>query len=245
MVVDRLLGSTAYALAVSTFLLIHGACHDGWSWDAVATVLVGAGHDAIAPDLPCDDLRAGLEEYAVVGAHPVRDAGGDLVVVGHSLGALTAGVIASRLAVRRLVFVAGIIGAPGKSLQDLEGVDADRDVRLQEGDTETDAQGRFRFTEAGARRALYHDCRPDVAREACSHLRFQRSLWAEVAPFDRWPDVEIDSIVCRADRLVNPDWSRRTSRERLRVEPTELDGGHSPMLSRPVELAEILLAGLR
>ncbi len=227
---------------MSTFLLLHGACHGGWCWDDVGAHLAGAGHRVVAPDLPCDDLGAGLDQYAAVADLAVGDAGDDLVVVGHSLGALTAAVVASRRPVRRLVFVAGIIGAPGKSLQDLAEVDTDRDGALAEGDIEMDAEGRFRFTAAGAARALYHDCPADVAAGAARRLRFQRSMWTEKAPFDAWPDVEIASVLCRDDRVVHPAWTRRTSVERLGVEPIELDGGHSPMLSRPAELAEVLLS---
>ena len=55
-----------------------------------------------------------------------------------------------------------------------------------------------------------------------------------------WPDVERSSIVCRADRAINPDWVRSAARERLGVEPVEIDGAHSPFLTRPAELAQIL-----
>ena len=48
------------------------------------------------------------------------------------------------------------------------------------------------------------------------------------------------SIVCRDDRAINPDWVRTAARERLGVEAIELDGGHSPFLTRPGELAEVL-----
>jgi len=50
------------------------------------------------------------------------------------------------------------------------------------------------------------------------------------------------SIVCRDDRCINPEWSRRVALEELRVDPIELDADHSPFLSSPVELAETLLA---
>ena len=43
-----------------------------------------------------------------------------------------------------------------------------------------------------------------------------------------------------SERVIDPAWSRRMSRELLGVEPVELDGGHSPFLSRPAELASVL-----
>ena len=60
-------------------------------------------------------------------------------------------------------------------------------------------------------------------------------------PLDGVPAVERTSILCRNERSIRPDWSRRMSRELLGVEAVELEGGHSPFLSRPRELAEVLL----
>ena len=226
------------------FLLLHGACHGGWCWSDVVPLLRAAGHQATAPDLPCDDLTAGLDEYA---ATAVASLGGErtgVVVVGHSLGALVAPVVAHRLGARRMVMLAGIIGAPGASLESLATVDADRDLPSVDDDFQSDAHGRFRFSPGGARRLLYHDCPPAVAEAAIGRLRFQRSMWREVADFRSWPDTEIVSITCAEDRVVNPAWSNRVARERLGVEPLLLSGGHSPFLARPGELAELLVAGL-
>ena len=91
---------------------------------------------------------------------------------------------------------------------------------------------------------LYHDCAPEAADAAITRLRFQRSMWTEVADFDAWPDVETVSITCAEDRIVNPTWSNRVARERLGVEALELPGGHSPFLARPDALADLLAAGL-
>ncbi len=54
------------------FLLLHGACHGGWCWDPVATVLDAAGHRTTAPDLPCESLDAGLTESAAAAVAALR-----------------------------------------------------------------------------------------------------------------------------------------------------------------------------
>lgn len=226
------------------FLLLHGACHGGWCWDGVAQILRAAGHRTTAPDLPCSDLSAGLEATADAAVASLLDDHDDVVVVAHSLAALIAPLVVNRVQARRMVILAGIVGAPRASLESLAAEDADRDGPLGEADLEYDAEGRFRFSPAGARRVLYHDCPAEVAASAIARLRFQRSMWTDVAPFDTWPDVETVSIICAADRVVNPAWSNRVARQRLGVEPLELPGGHSPFLSRPRPLAELLLAGL-
>jgi pimeloyl-ACP methyl ester carboxylesterase len=230
---------------MADFLLLHGACHGGWCWDEVAAQLRARGHTAVAPDLPCEDLTAGPGEYADVAVAALDGASsGEVVVVAHSLGALTAPLVALRTPARRLVFVAGVVGAPGRSLEQLADVDADRDGPMEAEDLETDAEHRFRFTALGARRLLFSDCDPAAAEAAATRLRFQRSLWRAVAEFDAWPDVETVSVVCTDDRVVNPTWADRVARERLGVDPVRLAGGHSPWLSRPTELTDILTAGL-
>ena len=229
---------------MSDFLLIHGACHGGWCWDLVADHLRAAGHRVLAPDLPCDSLDAGLQEYADVATAALGAASQDVVVVGHSLGALVVPLVALRVPVRRIVMLAGLLGAPGASMADLSAVDSDRDQHLGPEDIEIDSERRFRFTAAGASRALYHDCPSELAVAAAGRLRFQRSMWTQVAHFDAWPDCERVAITCTQDRVVNPAWSDRVARERLGVEPLQMAGGHSPFLSRPAELARVLAAPL-
>ena len=60
-----------YVERVATFLLIHGACHGAWCWEAVAPLLHERGHEVVAPDLPCDDVAV-----AWSGVQPVEMAGG-------------------------------------------------------------------------------------------------------------------------------------------------------------------------
>ena len=93
-----------------------------------------------------------------------------------------------------------------------------------------------------AARFLYQDCTPEQA--ACrppARLRRQGgALWMEPAPYTAWPDTEYAYILCRDDRAVNPAWSRREVPVLLDVTPAELEGSHSPMVSRPAALADLL-----
>jgi hypothetical protein len=49
-------------------------------------------------------------------------------------------------------------------------------------------------------------------------------------------------VLCRDDRLFPPSFIRRVAEERLGITPDEIDGGHTPALSRPKELADRLEA---
>jgi pimeloyl-ACP methyl ester carboxylesterase len=64
----------------------------------------------------------------------------------------------------------------------------------------------------------------------------------EPVPLDAWPNVPTRVLLCRDDRLFPAAFVRRIAQERLGITPDEMDGGHTPALSRPKELADRLEA---
>ena len=81
---------------MARFILIPGAGGVAWYWHRVVPLLEAATHEAIAVDLPGDDPKAGLKDYAdrVVAAIGAR---GDLIVVAQSLGGFTAPLVCDLL----------------------------------------------------------------------------------------------------------------------------------------------------
>lgn len=55
-----------------------------------------------------------------------------------------------------------------------------------------------------------------------------------------WPEVPTRFVLCRQDRVLPPDFLRGVVRERLGIEPEEIDGSHCVALSRPAALADVL-----
>ena len=89
---------------------------------------------------------------------------------------------------------------------------------------------------------LFHDCDDETFAWAMATQRdfLPRAVYEERIPlYDSMPSVY---IVARSDRTIRPEWQRRIARERLRVEPLEIDSGHCPNVSRPGELANLLAA---
>jgi pimeloyl-ACP methyl ester carboxylesterase len=211
-----------------TYVLIHGAGDVGWYWHLVETELRLRGHDVVAPDLPCEDDSAGLPEYAdtVVGAIGDRT---DLVVAAQSLGGFTAPLICERVPVKLLVLVAPMIPAPGEAPADYWA------------NTRYDEEVRESFDDPVA--LFYQDVPPELASEALRRGRRQsEARMGEPSPLKAWPDVPTRVLLCRDDRLFPAAFLRRVARERLGITPDEIDGGHTPALSRPKELAERLEA---
>jgi pimeloyl-ACP methyl ester carboxylesterase len=228
---------------MATFGLVHGAGHGAWCWERLIPILEALGHRAFAMDLPCEDPGAGCLRYAEVvdRALPVVD---DLVLVGHSLGGLTVPLVAARRPIRRLVFLCSLIPLFGQSLADQIADEPEMYDPVLRGHpgriTDPDGATRFR-DETSARDVFCHDCTPEDVHWAFARLRRQAAApRREPCPLSAWAPGEKAYILCREDRAVSPAWSRRVARERLGVEPIELDGSHSPFISRPSALAGVL-----
>ena len=209
--------------------------------------LEAEGHRAVAVDLRGDDWSVHLADTAALVDAAVGPDTADLIVVGHSLGGITIPLVAMLRPVVRLSFVCALIPRPQRSLDDVlaEESRAMFDPRSAMRPRIRHDDGSASLDPETARLVYYHDCTDDVAAWAVSNLRPQ--VWTtggDVSPLERWPDVESQYILCRDDRALRPEWARRRAREWLGVEPVELDGGHSPMLSRPRELAASLTTGL-
>lgn len=228
---------------MTTFGLVHGAWHGGWCWERLVPELEARGHRAITMDLPCDDASATFEDYAGVVTDALTDAPDDVVLVGHSMAGQTIPLVAARRPVARLVYLCALLPAVGRSLVDQLGGEPDMlDVGYVAGLGEIDEQGRTAWVDPEvARRYFYADCDEADARAAFDRLRPQaQTPYAVTFPLDAFPAVPASYIVCTEDHLVVPAWSRRAAKERLGLDAVELPGSHSPFLSRPAELADLL-----
>jgi pimeloyl-ACP methyl ester carboxylesterase len=226
---------------VTAIVLVHGSYHGAWCWDRLAPELERLGHTVTAVELPISDPAAGASEYADAVEAQV-DWSEPPVLIGHSTGGLTIPIVAARRPVRQLVFLAAMLPKPGMSAND---------ERAAEPIDGAGPSGSAEWTDLGndvwlvgpntATEMFFPDAAPVDAAWAASKLRPQSYRpMNEVTPLTTWPDVPSAYIVCRDDRAVNPDWGRRAARERLGVEPVEIDGGHSPFITRPLELAALI-----
>jgi pimeloyl-ACP methyl ester carboxylesterase len=213
---------------MATYVLIHGAGDVGWYWHLVEAELRARGHDVVAPDLPCEDDSAGLPEYADAVIDAIGDRT-DLVLVAQSFGGFTAPLVCDRAAVDLLVLVAPMIPAPGEAPADYW-----RNTRYQD-------EGRGSYDDQIE--LFYQDVPPELAAEALKQGRPQsEARMHEPSPLKAWPDVPTRVLLSREDRLFPAPFLRRVARERLGITPDEIEGGHTPALSRPKELANRLEA---
>ena len=88
---------------------------------------------------------------------------------------------------------------------------------------------------------FYHDVPSELADEALTHDRRQSDTpGREPWPLPAWPEIPTRFVLCRNDRFFPARWLRPVVRDRLGIEPDEIESGHCPALSRPHELAALL-----
>ncbi len=221
---------------MTTYALLHGAGSDSWYWHLVAPLLRARGHDVVAPDLPCDDDDAGIDDYAGV----VVDAIGDrenVIIVAQSMAGFTVPLVCDAVPVELVVLVAAMTPregeSPGEWWENTGHAEAKREQAERDG----------RPDDFDPVALFLHDVPPDVAAESANHVRNQSGTpFSETRPMPPWPDVPTRFLLCRDDRFFPAEFQRRVVNDRLGITPDEIDGGHLPALSRPRELVERLEA---
>jgi len=162
----------------------------------------------------------------------------DLVVVGQSFGGFTAALVADRLPVDALVLVAAMIPAPGERAADWfanTGYEQAVQEQARRDGGKTGSEDPFVV--------FYHDVPRALAEEALSKERSQSDTpghnpW----PLEAWPAVPTRFVLCTEDRFFPPEFMRRVVAERLGVIPDEIAASHCVALSRPKELADMLVS---
>ena len=96
----------------------------------------------------------------------------------------------------------------------------------------------------GARELFYHDCDEATVRWAFERLTPENAGDTATTPISvpRFWAAELPRsfVVCLQDR-AQPRWLADVTARRLGVEPLTIDASHSPFLSRPAELAQLLV----
>jgi pimeloyl-ACP methyl ester carboxylesterase len=214
-------------------LLVPGSWHGAWCWDDVRDRLTAAGVDARAIDLPSNDGTSGLADDAAAVRGAIAAIGEPAVVVGHSYGGVAISEGAEGAA--GLVYLCAFMLDAGEALLDALQHQLPDWIDLDE------QAGSHLATRTGE--VLYGDCPPAVAAAAGARLTRQ-SVAAIATPQSTaaWQTVPSTYVVCEQDRAVPPPAQEAMSARAATVH--RLPASHSPFLSRPDEVAEIVLAVL-
>ncbi|MEV0882312.1 alpha/beta hydrolase [Streptomyces microflavus] len=236
-----------------TYVLVHGAWHDGRVWDRVAPFLTRAGHRVSAPSLTGHGEKAhllgpdvGLDTHIadVVGLLVEEDLT-DVVLVGHSYAGMVIAAVAGRLPERvtGLVFVDAMVPADGESVLDVmphtqhlldlaAGSEAPwRIPPLPEG---PEPQGLFGVTDPADKAWLRTMLIDESARCFRQPVRLDDPAAAAIPrTYIRCVGSEPEGVTRRPVPAAQPHGAPSRVRE--------VRSGHDCMVTVPGELAELLL----
>ncbi|MCP3857200.1 MAG: alpha/beta fold hydrolase [Actinomycetia bacterium] len=220
-------------MSAPTVVLVHGAWHGAWCWDAVRAGLEARGIDVVTQDLP---FTAALDDVDSVIA--TLDRLESAVLVGHSYGGLVITQAAlERTDVSHLVYVCAFMAEEGEDVRrrSLEFPT----VALTVGMVHED-DGWFSVDPEIAPDAFYQECSPAEVERALSRLRPMRR--GPVREYDRapWRDIPSTYAVCARDQAIHPDFQREMAARATHT--VEWDTDHSPFVSRPDDVVELLAA---
>lgn len=218
-----------------TVVLVHGAWHSPWHWNALIPHIPG---ETVAVDLPsCGPGHADMHADAEA-IRSVLDQHEQVTLVAHSYGGIPATeAAAGHPAVRGLLFLAAYNADRGETLAGFAPDDASEPNIRPETDCDMTADGLVAFRPERAADVLYHDC-PDPW-EAARHLRPMAPAFLRQAPDAvAWKEIPSAYVICRGDRATAVSVQRRLAARAQRV--FETDTGHSPFLADPARIERII-----
>jgi pimeloyl-ACP methyl ester carboxylesterase len=234
---------------MATFVMIHGAWHGGWCFDALRPLLEAKGHQMIAPDLPGmggDEATLAavtLEDWAEFAAAICVEADAPVILCGHSRGGIVISEAAERApdSIAALIYICAMLVPSGQSRADMRaanqpnpGFDAIRST-VPCGSV-IDARG--------ATSVFAQLSPPNLAAAAMKRLVTEPEAPTNT-PLQltdaRYGTVPRHYIECLADRAITIADQRRMQVTLPCASVTTLDTDHSPFLSAPRDLANALL----
>ncbi len=233
-----------------TYLFIHGALRGAWLWDLVIPrIRKGRGAKTIAIDLPGhgkrSSERAGVDMSAyikdVISSIKKQDLS-DLILVGHSMSGIIISKVAEEMPerIKHLVYLAAVVPRDGDSLLDLLTPERRETLRKLEG------KAVEIYGDIDTLRPFYFTDLPD-GEEKDSYLKKLTpqplAAFFENIPIKRFYNLNIPKtyVLGLKDKSLPPELTRGFA-DRLGVKPIEIDAGHDMMISRPDDVAKVLLS---
>lgn len=237
---------------MATFVLIHGAWHGAWCWAKVTPLLQLAGHRVVAPDLPGHGLDTTPTPEVTMARYVARvcemlDAEAEpVVLVGHSMGGRVITQTAEQRPerIRKLVYLTAHIPRHGESGAPL--VNGENLQARMQSFRELSADGAYTtFKPEHLQEVFYNDCSDEDVAWAKALLAPQavEPLSAQLSLTDgRFGTVPRAYIECTLDNAIPLALQRQIVANTPCQQVVTLETSHSPFMSAPVPLAEVLLS---
>ncbi len=235
---------------MATFVMIHGAWHGGWSFDALRPYLAAAEHDMIAPDLPgmggTDDELAAvtLSGWADFASDICSAAQQPVILCGHSRGGIVISETAERVPdkVSALVYICAIMLPGGLSRaswrEHATPNPAFMDIQINL------PSGLGTIVDTSRAPSVFAQLSPpDLVSQAMARLVAEPSgpRTTTLKLGDAYDSVPRHYIECLHDLTIPIADQRKMQALQPCRTVTSLEADHSPFLSAPRALADALL----
>ena len=214
----------------ATVVLVHGAWHGSWCWDGVVEALEARGVKVHAVELPL----TGYDDDVATARKAIKAAGKGAVVCGHSYGGMVISRAASGLPIGRMVYLTAFMTEQGED--PMTHMTAHPSllssaIRAEDGVLVIDEELRHA--------ALYEDSDVEIVANIRSLLRpmpLGDTWMVDVEP--AWRQAPSTYIICTNDKAIDPGAQRAMALHADEV--IEWDTDHSPFLTRPGDIADLL-----
>ena len=218
--------------------MIHGAWHGSWCWQRLGDVLDERRVPWLAIDLPTSsgedssiDLTADVSELRRFSLDR-----GPLVLVAHSYGGAVAVEAAPSIeGLRGIVYLAALVPRPGQTVSDVSreyGLRSALDECIRREDDF------LRLDPPPAARALYGDCDEETRQWAISQVGTQTLASFRTPRTSGVTPVATTYVICGRDEALPPEVQAGVAARCDEV--VLIDSDHSPFLSRPALIADLL-----
>lgn len=232
------------------FVFVPGSFHASWCWYKMQPLLSKAGNTSEAIDLPAHGrdttpvAQVTLDSYVDAVCKVLEKYSESVILIGHSRAGIVISQVGERMPdkVEKLVYLCAFLIPDGEPMVATALTDADS--ALVSNLIFNEAEGWHFPQESIIAKAFYNDCsEEDVA--LCSRLLTKEPnapvgtpLQLSAANYGRVKKAYIHTSL---DNTITYPLQKKMA-ERIPVDQTfELKAGHSPFLSQPAALAEILL----
>jgi pimeloyl-ACP methyl ester carboxylesterase len=219
-------------------VLVHGAFADGSSWHKVIPLLQAAGLDVVAVQNPLTSLA----DDVAFARRAIDAQRGPVVLVGHSWGGSVISEAGEHDRVKALVYVAAFAPEAGEASSDLGKrfpATPGKEGRI------TSPDGFQTLSPEAVRDNFAQDLPEDEANLiAITQGAVRADNFGEPLTRAAWRSKPSWYVVAAQDRMIHPDAQRAFAR-RAGATTTELPSSHVPMLSKPREVADVIIAASR